>query len=116
MKIGYKIWLDHAGKAFGEGPYELLIRVKKTKSLHQAARQMGMSYSKAWHLIRSLEEKLGFILLERRTGGLSGGGSQITPMAEDLMKHYERFREEVKMSLERIFQRHFGTMAKKIRS
>lgn len=77
MKLAYKLWLDNNGKAFGDGPYELLRRVHKTHSLHQAAFQMGMSYSKAWHLIRTLEERLGFALLERKTGGRSGGDQRL---------------------------------------
>jgi molybdate transport system regulatory protein len=109
MKIGYKVWLDNKGKAFGDGPYQLLKRVQKTNSLHQAAHQMGMSYSKAWRLIRTLEERLGFVLLERKTGGQSGGGSQITPMAKDLMEHYEQFQKDVKIALKKIYQKHFGS-------
>jgi len=113
MKIAYKIWLDREGKAFGDGPYELLSRVEKTKSLHQAAHQMGMSYSKAWRLIRTLEERLGFILLERRTGGQSGGGSEVTPPGKDLMNHYERFRRDVEKNLKKIYKKHFGAMGRK---
>jgi molybdate transport system regulatory protein len=108
MKISYKVWLDHDGKAFGDGPYELLTRVEKTKSLRQAANQMGMAYSKAWRLIRTLEERLGFVLLERKTGGQSGGGSRVTPKAKGLMKHYGRFQKDVDKALKRVFQRHFG--------
>ena len=59
MKIGYKVWLENNGKAFGDGPYELLRQVEKKMSLHQAAHQMGMSYSKAWRLIRTIEEEAG---------------------------------------------------------
>jgi len=108
MKVACKIWLDHNGKAFGEGPYELLKRVEKTNSLHEAASQMHMSYSKAWCLIRTLEERLGFILLERKVGGISGGGSQLTPEARNLMKHYGRFHKDVKGALEKIYLKHFG--------
>ncbi len=108
MKISYKIWLDHHGKAFGDGPYELLTRVEKTKSLHQAAQQMGMAYSKAWRLIRTLEQRLGFPLIERKVGGLSGGGSQITPKAKELMNCYGRFRKDIEKTLQKVFQRHFG--------
>jgi molybdate transport system regulatory protein len=114
MKICYKVWLDNDGKAFGDGPYELLRRVQKTKSLHQAANQMGMSYSKAWRLIQILEERLGFSLIERKVGGRSGGGSRITPMAQDLMNHYEQFQKDVKIALERVYRRHFGPMAKEV--
>jgi molybdate transport system regulatory protein len=114
VKVIYKIWLDHNGKAFGEGPYELLRRVEKTHSLHQAANEMGMSYSKAWRLLHTVEERLGFTLLERKVGGRSGGGSQVTPKARGLMKHYERFRKEVKEAVEKCYQRNFGSIEGKM--
>jgi len=109
MKIAYKVWLDDNGKAFGDGPYELLRRVEKTSSLHQAASQMGMAYSKAWRLIHTLEKRLGFPLLERRVGGEFGGGSQVTPQAKKLMNQYEKFRKDVKEALERIYQKYFSS-------
>ena len=43
MKIAYKVWLDNNGKAFGEGPYQLLKRIATTGSLHQAAKEMKIS-------------------------------------------------------------------------
>jgi len=108
MKVAFKIWLDNNGKAFGEGPYELLKRVEKTNSLHEAAHQMDMSYSKAWKLIQGMEKNLGFSLLDKRVGGLFGGGSQVTPEARNLMKHYGRFHKDVKEALEKIYLKHFG--------
>jgi len=108
MKVGYKVWLDNNGKAFGDGPWELLRRVEQTKSLHQAANQMGMSYSKAWRLIQTLEKRLGFTLLERKVGGQLGGGSWITPQAKDLMNHYQQFRRDVEKGLDKIYQKHFA--------
>ncbi len=113
MKVGYKVWLDQHGKAFGDGPYELLQRVEKLMSLHRAASQMSMSYSKAWRLIRTVEERLGFDLLERKVGGPSGGGSRVTSRAKDLMSHYERFRKDIQESIEKVFQKHFGTTEKR---
>jgi molybdate transport system regulatory protein len=107
MKVAYKVWLDNNGKAFGEGPYQLLKRIKKTGSLHKAAMEMKMSYRKAWVTINAIEEKLGFSLLERKVGGTSGGGSIITPSGLELMKHYEQFRKEVKKELENIYHKHF---------
>jgi molybdate transport system regulatory protein len=108
MKIAYKIWLDHHGKAFGDGPYELLKWVEKTKSLHRAAQRMGMAYSKAWRLLGMLEERLGFPLLERRTGGSSGGGSRVTPTAKEFMDRYGKFQKETRDTLEKIYRKHFG--------
>ena len=108
MKVAFKIWLDNNGKAFGEGPYELLKRVEKTNSLHEAAHQMDMSYSKAWKLIQSMEKNLGFSLLDKRIGGLYGGGSHVTLKGKDLMKRYERFHKDVKEALDKIYLKHFG--------
>jgi len=108
MKVSYRVWLDQHGKVFGEGPFRLLKRVGRTASLHQAASDMGMSYSKAWRLIQTLEERLGFKLLDRRIGGQSGGGSNLTPEAEGLVRQYERFRRDVKTAIEKIYLRHFG--------
>jgi molybdate transport system regulatory protein len=112
VKVVYKVWLDNNGKAFGDGTCELLKRVEKAQSLRQAATQMGMSYSKAWCLIQTLEKKLGFALLERRVGGPSGGGSEVTRQGVALLRHYERFQKEVKEALERVYEKHFGWFAK----
>ena len=110
MKAVCKIWIDQDGKAFGDGPSDLLKEVEKTGSLHKGANRMGMAYSKAWTLIRLLERRLGFLLLDRKTGGRSGGGSRITPQAKDLVVRYDRFREEAKGAIKRIYQRHFSSL------
>ena len=108
MHIGYKVWLDNNGKAFGDGPYELLKRVDETHSLHRAAKEMEMAYSKAWRLIGVMERRLGFLLIERKVGGLSGGGSRVTSQGKELMKRYRRFQKDVNTSLEKIYRTHFN--------
>ena len=112
MKIAYKVWLDNHGKAFGNGPYELLQRVEETKSLHQAANRMGMAYSKAWRLILTIEKRVGFALIERKVGGHSGGGSWLTPQGKELMSRYCLFQKEVKTSLEKIYRTYFSCTRK----
>lgn len=107
MKLAYKLWLDNEGKAFGEGPRRLLMLVDETGSLSQAAAAMGMSYNKAWNLVRQLEEALGFRLLLRRTGGSSGGGSELTPQARDLLARYSAFTDEAHQDLLALFDKHF---------
>ena len=107
MKVAYKVWLDNDGKVFGEGPYQLLKRIEEKGSLHQAAIDMKMSYRKAWRTLHAIEEKLGFALLDRHVGGVSGGGSQITDAGRELVKNYEGFRNDVKEALETIYRKHF---------
>ena len=112
MRVVYKVWLVRGGKAFGDGPYDLLKGIEQTGSLHQAAAAMGMSYSKAWRLLQTIEKRLGFTLIERKTGGPSGGGSQITPKAKTFMRRYEKFRAEVKELTGQAYQKHFGSLRK----
>jgi molybdate transport system regulatory protein len=110
LRLRYKVWLEHEelGKAFGDGPLEMLERVERSGSLRRAAREMGMSYNKAWYLVKKLERALGFPLLERRSGGPYGGGSAVTPRARELMARYRRFREEVARDLAELYRRNFG--------
>jgi len=108
MRVGYKLWLDSGGKAFGDGPLELLRAVERLGSLRQAAREMGMSYTKAWKLVGLMEERLDVVLLDRSVGGTGGGGSALTPEGRELLARYAAFREEAERLLEELFARHFG--------
>ncbi len=108
FNLKYKIWIDNNGKAFGDGPMDILTRVTATGSLKKAAREMGMSYSQAWKLVRTLEKRLGFKLLERKIGGRAGGGSEVTVQAELLMKRFAFFREEADKILSQLFAEFFG--------
>lgn len=110
MKITCKMWLDNNGKAFGKGPCELLKRVAVTESLNEAAAQMGMSYSKAWRLIGTIEKRLGFAVLERTVGGLAGGGSKITQQAQDLLRQFEQFEKDAEAAIEQLYRAHFSNL------
>ena len=68
---------------------------------------MGMAYSKAWKLIRGLEEEWGFSLLIRQTGGSKGGGSSLTEDAEELLSRYEAMLSEVTQAAEGAFKKYF---------
>ena len=71
------------GKSFGKGPCILLKTIDKLGSLNKAAKELNMSYSKAWSIINRAERVLGYSLLETVTGGADGGGSYLTPKAKN---------------------------------
>lgn len=108
MKVQIKIWLDEQGKAFGEGPYELLLYVDKIGSLRGAAKKMGISYKKAWKIIKNCERRLNFPLLERRIGGKMGGGSRITEEGKLFLEKYKNFKDEIRNFVDEAFERHFA--------
>lgn len=108
MRLLYKIWLDYHGRAFGDGPARLLDGVERNGSLRKAAQELGMSYNKAWRILHAAEKRLGFPLLDRSVGGALGGGSQLTPQAQDLMRRYRAVMSDAAEALEAVFVRHFG--------
>ena len=76
-KLRYTLSLRVYGeeKIFGPGIAELLERVEQTHSLRRATMDMGMAYSKAWRIVKTAENALGFPLLDSATGGKGGGAA-----------------------------------------
>jgi molybdate transport system regulatory protein len=64
------------------------------------------TYSKAWKLIETTGKRLGFFLFDKKIGGLSGRGSQVTPKGKEFMKHHKQFEKEAGKVIEKSCQRH----------
>ena len=110
FSLNFKIWLEIDGqKVFGDGPCDILKRIKNSGSLRMAATEISMSYSQAWQLMKNLEEKLGFPLLIKKVGGEFGGGSSLTLEGEKLVKQFEQFRGEADEKLGQLFEKHFSS-------
>lgn len=104
MRVHSKIWFtdDKNNKFFGKGPYDLLQEVRKTGSLNQAAKNLKMSYSKAFHVMKRSEKIFGKKLLHSEIGGVRGGGSSLTQEALTLMEEFERANREMDLLLDRL--------------
>ncbi len=96
---------------FGPGPASLLDIVEEGASLHQAAARLGMSYSKAWRIVRTAERQLGFALLESTRGGANGGGSMLTERARLLLARYRQFEKEIYAQGDKLFAKYFGDLS-----
>ncbi len=108
MKLTGRFWLECEGvKVFGMGPCTLLEAVDRAGTLSQAADELGMSYSKAWSIIKRAESKLGFLLLERQIGGSDGGGSSLTEQGRRLTKSYRDLSLDAEELLPKLYQKHF---------
>ena len=95
-------------KCFGPGIASLLRGVEQTHSLRQAAIRMDMAYSKAWRILKTSEENLGFALLNSSTGGRGGGGAELTDAARDLLGRYDAFSDAVRNFADEAFLEYFG--------
>ena len=75
--------------AFGHGTAQLLQGIQELRSLNQAAKRMGMAYSKAWKSIKATEAHLGFDLIERH----AQHGSVLTEKGSRFLELYLRAEE-----------------------
>ena len=109
-KLRYTLMLRVYGeeKIFGPGIAELLERVDETHSLRKATLDMGMAYSKAWRIVKTAENALGFPLLESTIGGRGGGSAKLTERGKRFLVAYRRFESVVHAYADEIFEEMFG--------
>jgi len=96
--------IDFAEDAYvGPGKIDLLEAIRDCGSLSQAARNLGMSYRRAWLLVDSF--KAGFLepVTSATTGGKGGGGVALTKFGEELISSYRALeREFAKLAVRRL--------------
>jgi len=96
MEVRLKIWLEDKGKpVFGQGRRRLLEAIHQHGSINRASRELGLPYRKAWSSLSAMEKRLGFKLLERRTGGESGGGTCLTREGLDFLRSYGELMQQL---------------------
>jgi molybdate transport system regulatory protein len=80
--------LHRGAIALGPGKLELLEAIVGTGTLAAAARELGMSYMRAWQLLRTMNAAFRSPLVELRRGGADGGGARLTPLGERVVALY----------------------------
>jgi molybdate transport system regulatory protein len=78
----------------GPGKIALLEGIDRTGSLSQAARELGMSYRRAWLLLASLNNAFREPVAATATGGRGGGGAQLTPFGRELVRLFRAFEQD----------------------
>ncbi len=105
MNLKVKIYLENEQDKFmGIGVLWLLQKVKECRSLRAAATEMGISYSKAFRMVKNLESALGVEVLERRRGGVERSGASLTGFGERFITLYDSFQRSCKGLLEKPFE------------
>jgi molybdate transport system regulatory protein len=81
-------------EAIGPGKIALLEQIERGGSLSQAARELGMSYRRAWQLLDSLNHCFRERVAVTATGGRRGGGATLTAFGRELIRVYREFDAE----------------------
>jgi len=90
--------------AVGPGKIALLEHIGTGGSLSQAARELGMSYRRAWQLLESLNSCFRERVVQSAKGGRGGGGARLTPFGRLLIRVYREFDAEVQKRAARSFR------------
>lgn len=85
--------VGHEEPFYGPGRLQLMQQIERTGSINQAAKNMGMSYKKAWKMINSMNDQAVTPLIITQTGGNSGGGASITAEGREVMQYFEALNQ-----------------------
>lgn len=88
-----------ADVAIGPGKAELLSAIATNGSISAAARQMGMSYRRAWLLVETMNRCFQQPLVISATGGRQGGGAQLSPLGQQVLAAYQHMMMEIDSQL-----------------
>ena len=83
----------NASIAIGPGKVDLLEAIAQTGSISAAARQLGMSYRRAWVLVDEMNRALVSPAVTTAAGGVQGGGTALSPLGAKLVQHYRAVEE-----------------------
>lgn len=88
---------DHP--AMGPGKAQLVELIDATGSISAAAREIGMSYRRAWQLVDALNASFREPVVVTAIGGKRGGGAVITAFGRELIKRFRAMEDQASAAI-----------------
>lgn len=85
--------------AMGQGKADLLEAIGQTGSISAAARQLDMSYRKAWLLVDEMNQCFRSPVVLSTKGGPSGGGAQVTALGEEALARFRQIQTKASAAI-----------------
>lgn len=111
--LDYNIFLmnkESGRKIINNELFQLLQSIRTDNSITTVAEKQGISYRKAWGLIKEAENELKFCIVDRHRGGASGGTSKLSPEGEKLMDAYNQLQQEFCNSINKVTKKFFNSI------
>ena len=103
-----QLTLERDDGFFGPSVAQFLSLIDHTGSMQTACRQMHMSYTKGWKILKAAEKQLGYPLLITQSGGAEGGSSLLTPKAKDFLVRFLGMEKELREDAQKLYQKYFS--------
>src|SRR4051812_44866843 len=99
-RLRLRIDFEPAG-SLGPGKVALLEAIRRCGSISSAARDLDMSYRRAWLLIDDMNQTFRQPVVSAVVGGKKGGGTELTPFGASVVQHFREMEQEAHASLAR---------------
>jgi molybdate transport system regulatory protein len=86
---------------------ELLEKIETHSSIKKATVAMGMSYTKALRIIRTVEEELGFPVVISEKGGNNRGITKLTEKGKQVLSAFQEIYTDVSAYADRLVNNKF---------
>ena len=104
--------LGKSAAAMGPGKADLIEHVGQSGSISAAAREMGMSYRRAWQLVESLNADFREPVVTTAIGGTRGGGARVTAYGERLVSQFRAMERKASAAIAADLRRFSGQLSK----
>ena len=85
----------------GPGKARLITLIDATGSISGAAREMGMSYRRAWQLVEAINKSFDRPVVITATGGRRGGGAAVTAFGREVVTLYHQMENKASAAIAR---------------
>lgn len=96
----FRVQIKHA-VAIGPGKAAVLQGIADTGSIAQAGRRLGMSYQRAWSLVRAMNGDFVEPLVLTQRGGAAGGGASLTETGMRALSLYRAIERDAERAVAR---------------
>ncbi len=76
--------------ALGPGKIDLLEAIDRAGSISAGARELGLSYKRAWDMVATMNACFESALVSREKGGAGGGGAHLTDLGKRVATLYRK--------------------------
>lgn len=83
----------------GPGKAALIAQIDATGSISAAAREMGMSYRRAWQLVEAINASFKQPVVVTATGGKRGGGASVTDFGRELVAQFHAMESKASAAI-----------------
>jgi len=86
--------------ALGPGKVDLLEEIDRSGSISKAARELGLSYRRAWTLVDTMNKSFRSPLVKGSVGGKRGGGAHLTQLGKQMAKIYRSMESKSEAAMQ----------------